>query len=196
MQKQRTIKQEISPNRSWTPYRKGCDANIQTCPENFGYAFIRVDLEGHPIIEADANFVVNTQGEPIWKKEEWRFKPPNMFWQPLWGWRLIIAWSGWMLRTSHHGWFFQVLWKPLKSRGWKNKSFSWKNSSWKSNLLYWWGDGQQITVILRRIPGYNHGRFWHQVLGTQNASLKHIADFKTEIADSRTFSFLTNWKCC
>ena len=30
-------------------------------PENHGFAFKRVDLEGEPIIEADANYVVNTQ---------------------------------------------------------------------------------------------------------------------------------------
>src|SRR5690606_1548441 len=32
--------------------------------------------------------------------------------------------------------------------------------------------------------------FGTKVLGTQNATLKSISDFKTEIADSRTFSFL------
>jgi UDP-3-O-[3-hydroxymyristoyl] N-acetylglucosamine deacetylase/3-hydroxyacyl-[acyl-carrier-protein] dehydratase len=32
--------------------------------------------------------------------------------------------------------------------------------------------------------------FGTKVLGTQNATLKHISDFKKEIADSRTFSFL------
>jgi hypothetical protein len=28
---------------------------------NNGFTFVRVDLEGQPIIEADANYVVNTQ---------------------------------------------------------------------------------------------------------------------------------------
>ena len=32
--------------------------------------------------------------------------------------------------------------------------------------------------------------FGTKVLGTQNATLKSISDFKTEIADARTFSFL------
>jgi UDP-3-O-[3-hydroxymyristoyl] N-acetylglucosamine deacetylase/3-hydroxyacyl-[acyl-carrier-protein] dehydratase len=32
--------------------------------------------------------------------------------------------------------------------------------------------------------------FGTKVLGTQNATLKHLSDFKDEIADSRTFSFL------
>ena len=32
--------------------------------------------------------------------------------------------------------------------------------------------------------------FGTKVLGTQNATLNNISDFKTEIADARTFSFL------
>ena len=32
--------------------------------------------------------------------------------------------------------------------------------------------------------------FGTKVLGTQNATLEHLTDFKTEIADARTFSFL------
>ena len=32
--------------------------------------------------------------------------------------------------------------------------------------------------------------FGTKVLGTQNATMKSISEFKTEIADSRTFSFL------
>jgi UDP-3-O-[3-hydroxymyristoyl] N-acetylglucosamine deacetylase/3-hydroxyacyl-[acyl-carrier-protein] dehydratase len=35
--------------------------DFQTCPSNNGFTFVRVDLEGHPVVEADANYVVNTQ---------------------------------------------------------------------------------------------------------------------------------------
>jgi len=34
---------------------------FKPAPENNGFTFIRVDLEGSPIVEADANYVVNTQ---------------------------------------------------------------------------------------------------------------------------------------
>ncbi len=34
---------------------------FKPAPENHGFAFVRVDLEGYPIIEADAEYVVNTQ---------------------------------------------------------------------------------------------------------------------------------------
>jgi UDP-3-O-[3-hydroxymyristoyl] N-acetylglucosamine deacetylase/3-hydroxyacyl-[acyl-carrier-protein] dehydratase len=32
--------------------------------------------------------------------------------------------------------------------------------------------------------------FGTKILGTQNATMKSISDFKTEISESRTFSFL------
>ena len=34
---------------------------FKPAPENFGFRFKRNDLEGEPVIEADANYVVNTQ---------------------------------------------------------------------------------------------------------------------------------------
>ena len=50
-----------------------------------------------------------------------------------------------------------------------------------SEILVMPSDDYQITAMVD---------FGTKVLGTQNANLKSIADFKTEIADSRTFSFL------
>lgn len=70
MQKQRTIKQEISLTGVGLHTGKDVTLTFKPAPENFGYAFIRVDLEGHPIIEADANFVVNTQRGTNLEKEE------------------------------------------------------------------------------------------------------------------------------
>ena len=51
--------------------------------------------------------------------------------------------------------------------------------------------GSEITVI----PADEYQvttmvDFGTKVLGTQNATLKHLSDFKTEIAHARTFSFL------
>src|SRR5574343_265868 len=46
MVKQKTIQSEIT---------------LTPAPVNNGFTFVRVDLEGCPVIEADANYVVNTQ---------------------------------------------------------------------------------------------------------------------------------------
>ena len=50
-----------------------------------------------------------------------------------------------------------------------------------SEILIMPADDYQVTAMVD---------FGTKVLGTQNATLKSICDFKTEIADARTFSFL------
>ena len=59
--KQRTISKEVS--LTGVGLHTGSNVTIKFLPasENHGYAFKRVDLEGEPIIPADANLVVNTQ---------------------------------------------------------------------------------------------------------------------------------------
>lgn len=56
--------------------------------------------------------------------------------------------------------------------------------------------GSEITVI----PSEEYQvttmvDFGTKVLGTQNATLDKLSDFKEEIAHARTFSFCMNWKC-
>ncbi|MEX0361369.1 MAG: UDP-3-O-acyl-N-acetylglucosamine deacetylase, partial [Allomuricauda sp.] len=59
--KQRTIKDKVT--LKGVGLHTGEDVTMTFVPakENHGFAFKRVDLEGEPIIEADANYVVNTQ---------------------------------------------------------------------------------------------------------------------------------------
>src|SRR5690606_10828967 len=49
-----------------------------------------------------------------------------------------------------------------------------------SEIIVMPADDYQVTTMVD---------FGTKVLGTQNANLKNIKDFKTEIADARTFSF-------
>jgi UDP-3-O-[3-hydroxymyristoyl] N-acetylglucosamine deacetylase/3-hydroxyacyl-[acyl-carrier-protein] dehydratase len=58
---------------------------------------------------------------------------------------------------------------------------SFTDESTGSEILVMPSDEYQVTAMVD---------FGTKVLGTQNASLKHIGDFKEEIADARTFSFL------
>ena len=59
--KQRTIANEVTLKGVGLHTGKNVTMTFKPAPDNFGYAFKRVDLEGHPVIEADANYVVNTQ---------------------------------------------------------------------------------------------------------------------------------------
>ena len=61
MIKQRTIGKEVTLTGVGLHTGKEVSLTFKPAPENFGYAFVRTDLEGNPVIEADANYVVNTQ---------------------------------------------------------------------------------------------------------------------------------------
>ena len=61
MVKQKTIKSEISLTGVGLHTGKEVKMTFKPAPANNGFTFVRVDLEGQPIIEADANYVVNTQ---------------------------------------------------------------------------------------------------------------------------------------
>jgi UDP-3-O-[3-hydroxymyristoyl] N-acetylglucosamine deacetylase/3-hydroxyacyl-[acyl-carrier-protein] dehydratase len=61
MSKQTTISKPISLSGVGIHTGKKVDLVFKPAPENHGYVFCRVDLEGKPRVEADANLVVNTQ---------------------------------------------------------------------------------------------------------------------------------------
>jgi UDP-3-O-[3-hydroxymyristoyl] N-acetylglucosamine deacetylase/3-hydroxyacyl-[acyl-carrier-protein] dehydratase len=61
MVKQKTIKAEISLTGVGLHTGKEVEMTFKPAPINNGFTFVRVDLEGQPVVEADANYVVNTQ---------------------------------------------------------------------------------------------------------------------------------------
>ncbi|MBT8180749.1 MAG: UDP-3-O-acyl-N-acetylglucosamine deacetylase, partial [Eudoraea sp.] len=61
MAKQRTIANEVILTGVGLHTGENVTMKFVPAPENHGFAFKRVDLEGEPVIEADANYVVNTQ---------------------------------------------------------------------------------------------------------------------------------------
>ncbi|MEP3570844.1 MAG: UDP-3-O-acyl-N-acetylglucosamine deacetylase, partial [Flavobacteriaceae bacterium] len=59
--KQRTINKKVTLEGVGLHTGENVTMTFVPAKENHGFAFKRVDLEGEPIIEADANYVVNTQ---------------------------------------------------------------------------------------------------------------------------------------
>ena len=59
--------------------------------------------------------------------------------------------------------------------------FSYKDDAKGSEIILMPADEYQITTMVD---------FGTKILGTQNASINHISEFKEEIAAARTFSFL------
>ncbi|MCB0460367.1 MAG: bifunctional UDP-3-O-[3-hydroxymyristoyl] N-acetylglucosamine deacetylase/3-hydroxyacyl-ACP dehydratase [Flavobacteriaceae bacterium] len=191
--KQKTIKNEVS--LSGVGLHTGNQVNIRfkPAPENYGITFTRTDLEGHPLIEARADYVVDTKRGTNLEK------------------------NGVIINTSEHvlaaiiglgidnicielnapeppimdgssKYFIEALEKAgvveqeaeVEEYVVKNV-ISYKDEATGSEIILMPSDHYEVTTMVD---------FGTKVLGTQNATLKNISDFKKEIAAARTFSFL------
>lgn len=193
MVKQKTIKTEVSLTGVGLHTGKEVKITFKPAPVNNGFTFVRVDLEGQPIIEADANYVVNTQRGTNLEKLGVKIQTPEHVLAALVGCDLdnvIIELNASELpiMDGSSKYFVEAIEKAgtqeqeIKRNVYVVKEIiSFTDEESGSEILVMPSDDYQITTMVD---------FGTKVLGTQNANLKNIADFKTEIADSRTFSFL------
>ncbi len=166
---------------------------FKPAPVNFGYAFVRIDLEGKPIIEASADYVVNTQRGTNLEK------------------------NGVFINTSEHvlaaivaldidniiieinaaeppimdgssKYFIEALEKAeIQEQDAEREEYevkeiiSYKDEKTGSEIILMPAEEYQITAMVD---------FGTKVLGTQNVTLTTLSDFKNEISEARTFSFL------
>lgn len=162
-------------------------------PENHGYAFKRVDLEGEPIIEADANFVINTQRGTNLEKRGVKIQTSEHVLAALVGLEIdnvLIELDSPEppIMDGSSKYFVEALEKAgiVKLQAPREEYvvkdvISYKDEASGSEITIIPSEEYQVTTMVD---------FGTKVLGTQNATLEHITDFKTEIADARTFSFL------
>tara|TARA_B110000003_G_scaffold53347_1_gene53148 strand:- start:99792 stop:101186 length:1395 start_codon:yes stop_codon:yes gene_type:complete len=191
--KQNTIQNEVS--LSGVGLHTGIEVKMtfKPAPVNHGFAFKRVDLEGCPTIEAKAEYVVNTQRGTNLEKNGVLIQTSEHVLAAAVGLNidnLIIE-----INTSEppimdgSSKFFV---KALEKAGIKEldanveeyivkEIISHKDEATGSEIILMPCDEYQVTTMVD---------FGTKILGTQNATLDHISDFKDEIADARTFSFL------
>lgn len=193
MPKQRTIGKEISLTGVGLHTGKEVTLTFKPAPENYGYAFVRMDLEGHPLIEADANYVVNTQRGTNLEKRGVKIQTSEHVLAALVGLEidnciLELNASEPPIMDGSSKFFVEALEKAgIVEQKADREEFvveeviSFLDEESGSEITVIPADEYQVTTMVD---------FGTKVLGTQNASLKHISEFKSEIADSRTFSFL------
>ncbi|TDE07282.1 bifunctional UDP-3-O-[3-hydroxymyristoyl] N-acetylglucosamine deacetylase/3-hydroxyacyl-ACP dehydratase [Flavobacterium sandaracinum] len=193
MVKQKTIKTEISLTGVGLHTGKEVKMTFKPAPVNNGFTFVRVDLEGQPIIEADANYVVNTQRGTNLEKLGVKIQTPEHVLAALIGCDLdniIIELNASELpiMDGSSKYFVEALEKAgFEEQNAKRKVYvvkeviSFTDEASGSEILVMPSDHYCVTAMVD---------FGTKILGTQNANMKSIADFKTEIAESRTFSFL------
>jgi UDP-3-O-[3-hydroxymyristoyl] N-acetylglucosamine deacetylase/3-hydroxyacyl-[acyl-carrier-protein] dehydratase len=193
MFKQTTIANEISLTGVGLHTGQEVTMTFKPAPINNGFTFVRVDLEGHPIIEADANYVVNTQRGTNLEKRGVMIQTPEHVLAALVGCDLdnvVIELNASELPIMDGSSKFFV--EDIEKTGIVAQDAERKVFVVKDVITYTdEATGSEITVI----PSDHYCvtamvDFGTKVLGTQNATMKNIAEFKKEIADCRTFSFL------
>ena len=193
MVKQKTINTEISLTGVGLHTGKEVKMTFKPAPINNGFTFVRLDLEGHPVIEADANYVVNTQRGTNLEKLGVKIQTPEHVLAALVGCDLdnvIIELdaSELPILDGSSKYFVEAIEKVgILEQDAKRKVYvvkeviSFTDEETGSEIMVMPSDSYSVTAMVD---------FGTKVLGTQNASMKNIAEFKTEIAQSRTFSFL------
>ena len=193
MVKQKTIKTEISLTGVGLHTGKEVTMTFKPAPINNGFTFVRKDLEGQPVIEADANYVVNTQRGTNLEKLGVKIQTPEHVLAALVGCDLdniIIELdaSELPIMDGSSKYFVEAVEKAgIHEQEAKRNVYvvkeiiSFTDEESGSEIMIMPNDNFCVTAMVD---------FGTKVLGTQNATMKNISEFKTEIADSRTFSFL------
>ena len=191
--KQRTIAKEVTLTGVGLHTGEKVTMKFVPAPENHGYAFKRVDLEGEPIIEASANLVVNTQRGTNLEKRGVKIQTSEHVLAALVGMEIdnvMIELDSPEppIMDGSSKFFVEALEKAgIVEQDAEREEYvvkdviTYKDEATGSDITIIPSDEYQVTTMVD---------FGTKVLGTQNATLEHISDFKTEIADARTFSFL------
>jgi len=191
--KQTTIKKEVTLKGVGLHTGKEVTLTFKPAPVNHGYAFMRIDLEGNPIIEADANYVINTQRGTNLEKKGVKIQTSEHVLAALVGLDfdnvlIELDASEPPIMDGSSRYFVEA----LERAGKEEQDASREEYVVKEVISYTdEQSGSEITIIpAEEYQVTTMVDFGTKVLGTQNATMNHISDFKNDIADSRTFSFL------
>ena len=193
MSKQQTILKPVSLKGVGIHSGNEVILTFKPAKENFGYAFCRTDLSNKPIIEADISYVVSTDRGTTLEKEGVTIQTSEHVLAALVGLEIDnvlieIDASEPPILDGSSKFFVEALIKA----GIAEQKDDRKEYIVKDVISYYdEKSGSDITVI----PSKSYEvtamvDFETKILGTQNATMKSLKDFKTDFADARTFSFL------
>ncbi len=191
--KQKTIQKEVSLEGVGLHTGKKVKLTFKPAPENTGYTFVRTDLEGKPAIEALACNVTDTQRGTNIEKNGVIINTSEHVLAAIVGCdidNIIIELNAPEppIMDGSSKYFVEILEKAgivdqeREREVYEIKEIiSFKDEETGSEIMIMPSDKYEITTMVD---------FGTKILGTQNATLNKISDFKEEIANARTFSFL------
>ena len=166
---------------------------LKPAPANHGFKFVRIDLPDAPVVEADVNYVVNTQRGTNLDKQGVKIQTSEHVLAALVGMEidnciLELNASEPPIMDGSSKYFIQaieqagiVVQDQDREEFVVDEVISFLDEETGSEITVIPADEYQVTAMVD---------FGTKILGTQNATLTTISDFKTEISNSRTFSFL------
>src|SRR5699024_364828 len=192
-QNQQTIKKEVSLKGIGLHTGKEVQVTFKPAPENHGYAFKRTDLAEEPVIPALASFVTNTERGTRLEKNGVRVQTTDHVLAACVGMEidnLLIELDAAEPPIMDGSAKFFV--EALEKAGIEEQEaereiyevkevFSYVDEESGSEIMILPAEEYEVTTMVD---------FHTKILGTQNATLNHLSDFKDEIANARTFSFL------
>ena len=191
--KQKTIKSPITLTGVGLHTGNKVTMTLKPAPINHGFTFVRVDLEGFPIIEAKAEYVVNTQRGTNLEKNGVQIQTSEHILAAAVGLDIdnllieidaseppIMDGSSKYFVEAIENAGIEVQDADIEEYAVK-EIISYKDETTGSEIILMPSDKYEVTTMVD---------FGTKILGTQNATLENISDFKKEIAAARTFSFL------
>ena len=191
--KQKTIQSEISLTGVGLHTGVTVTMTFKPAPANHGFAFVRVDLEGKPTVAAKAEYVVNTQRGTNLERNGVQIQTSEHVLAAAVGLdidNLLIEMNASEppIMDGSSRFFVEALQKAgIQELDADIEEYivkeiiSFKDETTGSEIILMPSEEYQVTTMVD---------FGTKILGTQNATLTTISDFKKEIADARTFSFL------
>lgn len=191
--KQKTIKEEVSLSGIGLHTGKEVNVTLKPAKENTGFVFVRTDLEGNPQVEADVNYVTTTDRGTTLEKLGVKIHTCEHILAALVGMDIDNCFIEMNnaeppIMDGSSKYFVEA----IEQVGVIEQNINREYLVVKEVLNYIDPDtGSEITII----PSDNYEvttmvDFGTKVLGTQNATIKDISEFKDEVANARTFSFL------
>lgn len=192
-EKQRTLKNAVK--LTGVGLHTGEKVTVEICPapDNHGYKFQRIDLEGEPVIKADADLVVATDRGTTLESKGARVYTTEHILAALYGCQVdnaLIKLDGPEVPIMDGSSMLFV--KAIEEAGYEQQNADRDYFVLTENIP--WEDPEKGIEFLA-VPDNNYRitvmvDYKSPVLGTQHASMYNIAEFNKEIAACRTFVFL------
>ena len=191
--KQTTIKSSVSLEGVGIHTGKDVKLSFKPADPDTGYVFKRLDLDGSPSIEALSKYVINTQRGTTLEKNGVKLKTIEHVLAALVGLEIdnvlieinaeeppiMDGSSKYFVDALENAGVLEL--DALRKEYIIKDIITYKDSKNGSEITIIPSDSYQITAMVD---------YETKVLGTQNATLSKLSDFKDDFSNARTFSFL------